>query len=758
MFISKLADRLIRWRLAILLVFVALTAAAVWPALSLGFDRSVEGLFDRNDPNLKNYLQGRQLFGAAETALVAFSDDAILTVAGLKALEQFDESLSKIPGIDGVLSLADAKLPGAPVNVKSLRTHLEEGTVTPEELKIALSESPLYRGQFLSQDGRTTMLLVTFAEVGSAKTTRAEAIQNLRDACDAHDPPAKLFGGPVLVEDIYRNLEEDGRMLGLASSLILTVVIALVFRNLRWILLPLAVVHITLLWTKAILAISKMQLSMVSSPLTALVTVIGVATVVHLTIRFREERLHHEPIEATRRTLRFMMPAIFWTCLTTAAGFCSLLASRVVPVAGFGTMMAIGSSLVFITAIGLLPAAVLIGAKHTDPAHAPGEGKVSAALEGMIRGVGRRPGTVGIIALLFLGVIGSGIARLEVASSFTEDFRDSNPVVVSYRFIADRMGVTTMFDVLVDVPVADDEVAFAGALQSMRAAQKEIAQSPGVRGSLSVVNVLDFVLGPEEGFQDPASKWLSDLLRTMSPAKQLSRLAFLQGAVVSKFWNRKQNVMRVLVQMGDVINSAQRRQILVDVEAITKKHFPSARVAGVEVLIANMVSSLLKDQWVTFALAVGAILVMMFIAFRDWRLALIAMVPNAAPILLVVGAMGWLGLKVNIATAMLASVSMGLAVDFSIHYLYRFRHEVKAGKSVDQALRDAHGSTGLAMVVADLALIAGFSSLTISAFIPTIHFGILVSLAMLGGLVGNLIALPLLIRLVWRDRSAPGAG
>ena len=153
----------------------------------------------------------------------------------------------------------------------------------------------------------------------------------------------------------------------------------------------------------------------------------------------------------------------------------------------------------------------------------------------------------------------------------------------------------------------------------------------------------------------------------------------------------------------------------------------------------------------TYSLAVMAVLAMVTVAFRDWRLGLIVLIPNAAPILIVLGVMGWAGLKINTATAMLASVSMGLAVDISIHYLYRFRYELRQGKTIGDALRDAHRSVGLAMVLANIALVAGFLTLAISAFIPTVHFGILVSVAMLGGLFGNLISLPILLRLIHRQ-------
>jgi predicted RND superfamily exporter protein len=167
-------------------------------------------------------------------------------------------------------------------------------------------------------------------------------------------------------------------------------------------------------------------------------------------------------------------------------------------------------------------------------------------------------------------------------------------------------------------------------------------------------------------------------------------------------------------------------------------------------LLTHSVQSLQTDQWSTFALSVAANILMMWAAFRDWRLALISLVPNAVPILMVVGVMGLAGLKMNMATAMLASVSMGMSIDFSIHYLYRYRRERLAGKSVNTALRDAQGTVGLAMVLSNVALIAGFLTLILSAFVPTMHFGILISIAMLGGLLGNLTTLPLLLRLIDR--------
>ena len=191
-------------------------------------------------------------------------------------------------------------------------------------------------------------------------------------------------------------------------------------------------------------------------------------------------------------------------------------------------------------------------------------------------------------------------------------------------------------------------------------------------------------------------------------------------------------------------------------EAATWRQFPEARVTGYFVLLADLIGNLLLDQWRTFWVATLGIGLLMVVAFRDWRLVLIALIPNALPILIVLGSMGWLSvwiwpeLKINMGTAMIAAVSMGLSIDSTIHYIAGFQKSLRDGLTFDEALASAQQSVGKAMVLSTLALIVGFSVLATSHFIPTVYFGALVSLAMLGGLLGNLVLLPLLLRLVLR--------
>ncbi len=193
----------------------------------------------------------------------------------------------------------------------------------------------------------------------------------------------------------------------------------------------------------------------------------------------------------------------------------------------------------------------------------------------------------------------------------------------------------------------------------------------------------------------------------------------------------------------------QKLAIIDQINEVCQEMIPQSppRVTGYFVLLTNLVNGILKDQWRTFSVALLGIAITMWIALRSFRLALIALVPNAVPILVVNGLMGWLGLRVNMGAAMIAAVSVGLSIDSSIHYLMDYQRLRGRGASLNEALDTVQRSVGRALVFSTLALITGFSVLAISEFVPTCYFGVLISLSMLGGLIGNLLWLPLLIRM-----------
>jgi hypothetical protein len=225
--------------------------------------------------------------------------------------------------------------------------------------------------------------------------------------------------------------------------------------------------------------------------------------------------------------------------------------------------------------------------------------------------------------------------------------------------------------------------------------------------------------------------------------------------------------MRIVLRSREREQSRKKLQLIARVQEIADEwaatelagEFPEdelkTNATGLYVLLAFLIDNLLKDQWLSFGLAATAIVVMMAVAYRSLLIGLFSLLPNTFPIVLVIGGIGWLGIPINIATAMIASVSMGLTVDSSIHYISGYRRSRARGLSVAAALDETQQHVGRALVFANVALIVGFSVLTLSHFIPLVYFGILVSVAMFGGLIGNLVLLPLMLRWIDRKQCTP---
>lgn len=755
--LEKFVDLAIRFRTWLFAICLVTVVAAIVPSTRLQFERSIENLFRKDDPRYENYRLDKELFGGIESAVLAYDDPNLFSEAGLERLADLQKKLANVEGIGKVTCLNDVRRPQAPLDGRKLLEQVRQKAISVDELKSEILGADLYRDRLVSSDGKTAVILIELDATSQDSQVRAKTIERLGEIAQRHEPPGVVLGGPVLVEEVYSTLEFDGVLLGVASSLILTLVIAILFRSLRWTVLPLVVVHVTLIWTKAILALSGAKMSMVSAPLVAMITVIGVATSVHVMIRYREERTSCDAEEALRRTLIHILPAIFWTCLTTSAGFIALLACSILPIQTFALMMSLGSLLVFFATIMLVPAATLMFQSiGTQLGRLPAEKSLTDILGSIALALRKYPWHVVILMALVAIFCSFGAFQLRVATDFTDNFRSNSSIVRSYEFLKQRLGSLETMDVLVDVPKVRSR-EFNNTIESLRRLQKQLESDPRIVDTVSLVDLLDFLDKPSVSADEGESRRLQDWLPSIDMVPDRAQLLALQSfepQLIGGFLNQEENMARVIVQMKAVSGKA-KTELIEHIEALSRKEFPSAKVAGFYVLLASVVQSILGDQWTTFALAVIAIFLIMSIAFRSIGLGVAAMVPNAAPIVIVLGAMGWLGLEINIATAMMASVSMGLSVDFSIHYLYRFRREYLTDGDFFDALANAHRSVGRAMVVSNLALIAGFLALTLSALIPSVHFGLMVSVTMLGGLIGNLAVLPLLLRLLWQAGLLP---
>lgn len=735
--LAPLADFLVRYRIGLFVAAVAISAFAFVEASKLTLEQSIESLYALDDPHLLDYRQSKSLFGGDEFVIVVYEDPEVVTADGLARVRTFSDQLSQVPGVQArsTQNLADVL---APANIPWLVRPLFQ--LRREKL------IELARGILIGADQQTTGIVLRLFPEDKTSTSRDDTIRGVRQLAEAHDPPAYVVGEPVLVHDMFQYVEQDGQRLFYASLLLLGVVIFALFRSFRWVVLSIVLVAATVAWTKAILVLCGMRLSMVSSMLNSLVTIVGIATVMRLMVYYREQRTNYEPLEAFRKTIVELSPAIFWTTVTAAAGFVSLLSSDITPVRSFGTMMTLGTMLVLLTGGMLLPAGVLYKPEGADIPTGGTERRLVGLLGGLTTWVERWAGwVIGTVVLLSIASVG-GLFRLRLDTDFTRNFRSSAPIVHALDFVETRLGGAGTWEINFPAP-KDLTPEYLAKVRSFAARLRELSEAqpdqpePALTKVVAITDLLDLVPGSVDDSEGIRRKL--ELIQAFQPEFEPS------------LYNAEAGRMRLVLRAKQREPSEVQLKLIETVGQLGRAEFKDAKTTGLYVLLTFLIESLLRDQIVSFGLCVVLVVVIMVLAYHNLKIALVSLVPNVFPILLVVGAMGWIGVPVNVGTAMIAAVSMGLTIDASIFYLYGYRRMRAAGRPVAEALRQTHQGFGRALVFGTLALVVGFSVLALSRFIPLVYFGVLVSLAMLGGLIGNLLLLPLLLPLVDKDPQQP---
>ena len=507
-------------------------------------------------------------------------------------------------------------------------------------------------------------------------------------------------------------------------------------------MLPVLVVVASLVWSRAVFVLLGMQLSLVSSILNSMIMIIAVAVVIHVIVNFRRHIKDCNPEVAFRETFVAQAPAVFWTCLTTAAGFASLLSSDVAPVRSFGLMMATGSLIILLAVLTLLPGGMLIGRWEIRPGMFFAERPLMRFLGGLAGWVENYRYRLAFGMLGLFALPATGFLQLTVQTDFTQNFRKSTVAARSLDFVESNLGGAGNWEVNFSAPeqLTPEFLSRVNSLterlrEQIRSDDSELTKVVSLTDGLGLVPEIPFVLNTLE--------------------KRLAVLRTSPGNFVDNLYNSESGQMRILLRARERQQTAARLKLIESVQKIAQEEFSDAETTGFYVLLTDLVRNLLQDQLVTFLWAAAGIAGMMTIAFRSLWIGLASLIPNVFPIVLVVGAMGWIGLPINMATAMLACVSMGLTVDGTIHYLTSFRRARRHGATFSQALQESHEEVGRAILFATLALVVGFLVLVFARFVPLIHFGLLISIALAGGVIADLLLLPLLLPVrLWRQISS----
>jgi hypothetical protein len=528
------------------------------------------------------------------------------------------------------------------------------------------------------------------------------------------------------------------------------------FRSPRWVLAELLVILWSVQLTRGVSVLIGLRLSMVSSMLTAIVTVIAVASVIHVAVRFGVRRRRGDtPSEATRRTLSKVLAPIFWACLTDAAGFAALAVSKVGPVRDFGMMMTLGTGMVLAAVILILPAMMLIPPHGFRSYAIPGDRIIRSVR--LLLTIKDHQRSLGVVTVIIVGLTVVGLSRMETETNFIKNFRSGSELARGYAMVEREFGGAGVWDVILPMP----EQYSPDYLESVRSLERQLRDiniATGGQGEARLTKVLSMADADAVAAGDRLLSFASPTVRLTG--MRVAMPTFVD-ALVTPLSAKSERYLRIMLRSPERLSADDKLGLIDEVSQVVESHTtseawramfrgtpnvdPSGQVTGYYVLLARLIDRLLGDQWMCLSIAAGVIFLVMWGAFGSLKLATICMVPNILPVLAVLGVIGLLGVKVNMGAAMIAAVSIGLTVDGSIHFIHGFLAARRRGDTKLRAVLHAQRRVGLPVLMATISLALGFSVLMTSSFVPTITFGVLVSAALAAGTLANLTLLPLLL-------------
>ena len=611
-----------------------------------------------------------------------------------------------------------------------------------------------------------------------ARTRSHQNIMAIRAIMDNYRPDAELFLGGVgmIADDMITFIKKDLKVFGLGVLFFLILMLFIIFRRKRWIFLPILCCLVSVVCMIGLLGWFGWEVTVISSNFISLQLIITLAIVIHLIVRFRE-LLAQNPQAPTRQlifdTVRFKLKPCVYAVLTTIAGFASLLLCDILPVITFGWMMIAGLIVSLIVTFLLFPVVLMLMPRET-----PTDKKEwRFSLTSILARFTERRGTmiVGISGLLLVGSV-IGISRLNVENSFIDYFHKTTEIYRGMKVIDQQLGGTTPLDITIDFEQKETEAepAETVAAESEGASdefdefdeydqaatdEKYWFNSAKMARVKNVHNYLDNL--PETGKVLSLATLLA-ITEKLNSGKPLDsfELALLYSETPDKFKTMllkpyvsvEDNQVRFWVRVRDSEKSLKRNELLIkikkDLNGMMELNEDNIHLSGMLVLYNNMLQSLFSSQILTLGITVLLLTGMFLILFRSVKIALIAMLPNVLSVAVVLGVMGWLNIPLDMMTITIAAISIGIAVDNTIHYIHRFKDEFDKDRNYLNTMHRCHRSIGHAMYYTSITIIIGFSILAMSNFIPSVYFGLLTGLAMLMALLGALTLLPQMLILV----------
>jgi len=592
-------------------------------------------------------------------------------------------------------------------------------------------------------------------------------ITEIRDVINKYGENAKIhLGGiPMIADDMMSYIKNDIIIFGIGVFIFIVLTLWFIFRNLKWVLMPLLGCSTSVIIMIGLLGLIGWKVTVISSNFIALMLILNMAMNIHLTVRFLQLKKEFPELtksECIYEASKKMMLPILYTALTTICAFLSLVFSGIKPIIDFGWMMTLGLIVSFLVTFLLLPSLISLLSSENEIGLKDSEKSVITSTLASFT----KKNKIIIYGFTFLIIILSvvGILKLEVENSFINYFDKDTEIYKGMKKIDEKLGGTTPLNIILKFPskikeISGEEDEFDEWEEENEDNEKDKSKYWFTRDKMDkIIKVHDYLDSlPEIGkvlsfgsILRVAEDLNNKELQSLEIAVLYSKIPEeIKKEIISPYISVKNDEARISIRIKDSLKELKRNDLinkinfeLKDKIGLEKNEY---KLTGVLILFNNLLQSLFKSQILTLGIVIFGIFLMFFILFRNVILSLIGVVPNFIAAFFILGIIGLLGIPLDMMTITIAAITIGIAVDNSIHYIYRFREEFKKIKDYDKTLDRCHGTVGIAILNTSITIVFGFSILILSNFIPTIYFGFFTGVAMLLAMISVLTLLPKLI-------------
>ena len=727
-------------------------------------------------------------------------------------LTKLKDRLIGLPFVDNVITILDVPLlknNDDPLSerIKNFKTLLSKDVNKQRGFKEIL-DSPIYKNFVISEDGKTSGILVyikpdkklsklvkiknNYLSKKDREKLNAEEKKEFKNIIKEYDGYKKLYnkknhqnilqvrsiikdftpkeypkihlgGIPMIADDMMTFIKNDIVVFGAGVFLFIVCTLWFVFRNLIWVIVPLLSCFFSVLIMIGFLGLVGWKVTVISSNFIALMLILTMAMNIHMSVRYLQFRKENPKIsnsEALLWTSEKMFWPILYTVLTTICAFLSLIFSEIKPIIDFGWMMTVGLLVSMFITFTLLPS--ILNILSNKKINFKNEKK--SIITSFLSKVAQK-NTKSIFASTAIVIIISivGITKLEVENSFINYFDKKTEIYKGMKLIDDKLGGTTPLDIIIKFPNKEKAEKTDDDFDDWDEEEKDDDKYWFTRNKIDrITKVHDYLDNLESVGKVISFASMVRVAEDLNDGKKLQGLEMgvlykkipneIKREIIEPYISIKNNEARIALRVKDSDEKLRRNELIKKINYDLKNELGlkqnEFKLAGVLILFNNLLQSLFKSQILTLGIVMFGITLMFLILFRNITLSLIGVVPNFMAAFLILGIIGLLEIPLDMMTITIAAITIGIAVDNSIHYIYRFREEHKKIRNYNKTLEKCHNTVGVAILNTSITIVFGFSILVLSNFIPTIYFGIFTGIAMLLAMISVLTLLPKLILLI----------